>query len=220
VRYEPPNDGVYKFAQRESNHYTDLLTRRPIGEVPNPYTGKTNIAVGYVSPKWSFLLSSAGVAMAANPENIIGEIPHHFDSDGTDVWATEARTNEFGSGISEDEFPEAYAGKIRKSSDVATYRAHLRTLRDAATSFVPASLSFVADTPWTLWMMMGKAHGHMTWVGQGQKFETMGHLPSDVRQRIEQVHPGFLADPWGMKATQFSTVKQLRDLKAAGKIWP
>ena len=218
VRYEPPENGVYKFAQRESNHYTDLTSKQPIGEVKNPYTGKTNIAVGYVSPKWSFRLSTNGVAMAANPETIVGRVAEHFESDGDEMWATESRANDFGSGISEEEFPEAYAGKVRKSADVACYRAKQNLMCDLSVPFVRASMDFVADTPWTLWMMMGKSTGHMVWIGQGTKFETVGELPSVISARVEQVHPGFLADPWGMKATAYSTVKQMRDLRAAGKI--
>jgi Protein of unknown function (DUF1838) len=218
VRYEPPENGVYKFAQRESNHYTDLATKQPIGEVKNPYTGKTNIAVGYVSPKWSFHLSAAGVAMAANPETIVGRVSPTFEDDGLEVWATESRANDFGSGISEEEFPEAYAGKVRKSADVASYRAAKTAICDPSIPFVRASMDFVADTPWTLWMMMGKSAGHMVWIGQGTKFERVDELPGYISHRVEQVHPGFLADPWGMKATAYSTVKQMRELRAAGRI--
>jgi hypothetical protein len=217
VRYETPQDGVYKFAQRESNHYTDLATKRPIGEVKNPYTGKTNIAVGYLSPKWSFHLSGAGVAVASNPDAISGRVSP-FENDGVEIWATESRANDFGSGISEEEFPEAYAGKVRRSADVACYRANAAAVCDPTIPFVRASMDFVADTPWVLWMMMGKSPGHMVWIGQGTKFEQVTDLPADIAARVEQVHPGFLADPWGMKATAYSTVKQMRDLRAAGKI--
>ncbi|MDX2222328.1 MAG: DUF1838 family protein [Rhodospirillaceae bacterium] len=218
VRYEAADHGVYRFAQRESNHYTDLATGRPIGDVRNPYTGKTNIAVGYVSPKFKFQMSQAGVATAAEPERITGHIPSSFSSDGRDIWTTESRANEFGAGIAEEEFPEAYAGPVRKSADVATYRADRAAILDPSVPFVRASLQFVADTPWVLWMMMGRSPGHMMWIGQGTKFETRAELPADVCARVEQVHPGFLADPWGLKATAYSTVRQLRDLRAAGRI--
>jgi len=218
VRYDTPDKGVYKFAQRESNHYTDLATKQPIGEVKNPYTGKTNIAIGYVSPEWKFHLSSAGVAMLPKTDVIVGRISPAFESDGTDIWATESRANEFGAGISETEFPEAYAGAIRRSADVACYRANKAAICDTSIPFVRAITDFVADTPWTLWMMMGKSPGHMVWIGQGTKFETRGELPASVAARVEQVHPGFLADPWGMKVTTYLTVTQMRALRAAGKI--
>ena len=218
VRYEAAVDGVYSFVQRESNHYTDLSTGEPVGEIRNPYTGKTNIAVGYVSPRFAFRLSAAGVASSVAPDKIVGTIARDFVSDATDIWTSESRANEYGAGISEEEFPEAYAGKVRRSADVATYRARKAAILDPSVPFVPSSLDFVADTPWMLWMMMGRTPGHMVWVGQGSKFATMPELPDDVKRRVEMVHPTFLADPWAIKPTAYLTALQMRALRAAGKI--
>lgn len=222
LRYTPLEDGSgYRFVQRESNHYYSLETGKPIGAITNPWTGKEVVAVGYVSPPWSHRYAVEGTFPETAPGSFTttaNGTPWPLETDGQDWWATESRVNEMGAGIDRETFPDAWAGDVRRSADVATYRAHKDLLLDPDVEFVPASLTVVSDTPWVLWLLMGQEPGHMTWYGAGSKVRQVHEIPGTIRDRVEEVHPGFLDDPWGIDGAPFASATQLRQLRAQGRI--
>lgn len=217
MRYRP-DPGGYRFEQRESAHFYDVATGHPLGEFANPYTRKTDIAVGYVSPRFEFRLQEAGVYAGSQFERLQGTVPRGLETDGRDVWTTEVRYNEYRTGLPQDEFPEVFVDEIRRSKDIATYRAPIASVRNETIDIVPSAVSFVADLPWLQWMLMGKQAGHAFWYGQGSKCGERNEIPRAVTQRVDQIHPGFLDDPWGLDGEPYGTVRQMRKLRRAGKI--
>lgn len=218
MRYRPDAQRSYRFEQRESAHFYDLTTGRVLGEFANPYTGEQNIAVGYVSPRFEFRLDESGVYAGAGFDRLQGTVPRGLESDGRDVWTTEVRYNEYRTGLPEDEFPEVFVDEIRRSKDIATYRAPIASVLDESIDIVPAAVSFVADLPWLQWMLMGKEPGHAFWYGQGSKCSGRNEIPLAVTERVDGIHPGFLDDPWGLDGEPYGTVRQMRQLRKAGKI--
>lgn len=218
MRYRPDPERGYRFEQRESAHFYDVATGEPLGEFANPYTGKTNIAVAYVSPRFEFRLDESGVYAGRRFDQLQGTVPRGLETDGRDVWTTEVRYNEYRTGLPEDEFPEVFVDEIRRSKDIATYRAPIASVADAAIEIVPAAVSFVADLPWLQWMLMGRRAGHAFWYGQGSKCAERSQIPPAVTQRVDRIHPGFLDDPWGIDGEPYGTVYQMRRLRRAGKI--
>lgn len=217
VRYEMLGPERAAFEQRESAHYTDLGTGQPIGEFHNPFTGRTNIAIGYVSPRFRYELTADG-AYSARTGKRVGDKMAGLEGDAVHVWTTERRAFEFPAGITREDFPNAFRDEIRRSADVATYRARRADLDTPPDAFVPATLDVVADTPWPLWMFMADQPGHAIWIGHGGKYAGVDGIPSKVRARIDSVHPGFLDTPWTLDGTPYSTAGQMRALRAAGKI--
>ncbi|MEO0997975.1 MAG: DUF1838 family protein, partial [Pseudomonadota bacterium] len=116
------------------------------------------------------------------------------------------------------EFPEAFSGEIRRSKDIVTYRARIADIVDTSVRVVPTAVSFAADLPWLQWMLMGSRPGHVFWYGQGAKCVGEAGLPAAVRRRVEEIHPGFLANPWHLDGTPHGTLEQMRKLRKAGRI--
>lgn len=219
--YEPDGEDGYVFRQRESCHFTDLATSNTGDRFTNPYTGAVNPMIGYVSPIFAFRFYGDGTAPYGKGKTPLREsrlIPD-LEQAGDDIWTTEWRRNEFMTAPRNDEFPDASpGGKSRKSVDLATYRAAASDVLDLSQNFVSAQLTFSADIPWIQWMFMGDRPGHMMWMGMGLKTDQIGGLPDGLRRRVDQVHPGFLEDPFGMDATPYGTIAQMRKLKDQGKL--
>lgn len=221
MTYAPDEDGGYVFRQRESCHFTDLQTGAPGERFDNPYTGQDNPMIGYVSPIFAFRFYADGTAPFGKGKTPLREsrLCPDLQDGGGDLWTTEWRSNEFMTAPRNEEFPGATpGGRSRKSVDLATYRAPAKDLLDDGQVFVPAQLTFIADIPWIQWMFMGDREGHMVWSGTGLKTDTRSDLPETLRASVEQEHPGFLDDPFGMDATPFGTIAQMRRLKEEGKL--
>ena len=76
----------------------------------------------------------------------------------------------------------------------------------------------VSDTPWPLWMLMGKRPGSAIYHGSGQKYRSFADLPAITRRAIDLAYPGFLEDPWGYPSEQWGTGAQMRRLRAEGRM--
>lgn len=218
MRYRPVGERGYVFEQRESAHFYDVATGEILEEFANPYTGATNVAVGYVSPRFEFRIDADGVYFGEGLDVRQGGIPRGIETDGTDVWTTEIRANEYPTGLRHKEFPEAFASEIRRSRDIATYRARIARVIDDELGIVPARVSFLADVPWLQWMLMGKVPGHAFWYGQGSKCADWRQMPASLSERVQRIHPGFLEDPWGLDGRPYGTLYQMRRLREAGRI--
>lgn len=221
MTYTLDEDAGYVFRQRESCHFTDLLTGTAAGHFSNPYTGAANPMIGYVSPIFAFRFYGDGTAPFGKGKTPLREsrLMPDLEQGGDDLWTTEWRRNEFMTAPRTDEFPDATpGGKSRKSVDLATYRAAAAEVLDLSQDFVPAQLTFLADIPWIQWMFMGDRPGNMLWSGTGLKTSSLSDLPEVLRGRVEAVHPGFLDDPFGMDATPYGTIAQMRKLKDEGKL--
>lgn len=221
MTYTPDDDGGYVFRQRESCHFTDLKTGEHGSTFSNPYTGASNPMIGYVSPVFAFRFYGDGTAAYGKGKTPLREsrLCPDLETGGDDLWSTEWRRNEFMTAPRNDEFPDASPGsRSRKSVDLATYRAPAALVLDLAHTFVPAQLTFVADIPWIQWMFMADRPGHMLWSGTGLKTAELASLPHKLRDRVEHVHPGFLDDPFGMDATPYGTLAQMRQLKEEGQL--
>jgi Protein of unknown function (DUF1838) len=83
---------------------------------------------------------------------------------------------------------------------------------------VPVTLTMVSDTPWPLWMLMGKRPGIAIYHGSGQKYRKLRDLPEITQRAIDKAYPGFLDDPWTFPSEEWGTVAQMRRLRAEGKI--
>jgi hypothetical protein len=196
---------VFRIEQREAMHYHDLGSGVPLGDFVNPYTNEPLISVGY------------GSYARTLPAMREGSIKLDWRTGNRRVFATESRFNSFPAGITESEFPRAYAGPNRLSVDILTYEAAEADLAGPA-AFVNSSLHMTSDGPWPYWLMMGRRPGGVLWVGNGWKYRTMARAPDEIKLTTEQVYPGFVADPWSFSPTEFGTAAQLRRLRAAGKI--
>ena len=220
IRTRSLGEGIHQAEQKEAMVCLELGRRRLLETWDNPYTGEVLTPVGYVSPVNRYFFTTTGSYMRAMPQGGGSPTPRDWRSSATDVWFTESRYNSFPSGISAQEFPRAYAGPIRKSVDILSYRASADDFADADLASVPSTLTMVSDTPWPLWMMMGKRPGGAMWHGFGQKYRSLADLPPINRQLIEAAYPGFLADPWAYPHAQWGTAAQLRRLREAGRLQP
>ncbi|MEO0996050.1 MAG: hypothetical protein AAFX58_00910, partial [Pseudomonadota bacterium] len=86
MRYTRDGSAAFTVEQRESAHFYDTVSGSVLGEFRNPYTGRTNVAVGYVSPVFTLRLDRNGTAAADGFLNATGSVPHGTQSDGLDVW--------------------------------------------------------------------------------------------------------------------------------------
>ncbi|MHA7819605.1 MAG: DUF1838 family protein [Erythrobacter sp.] len=226
IRSEQLGPGEFTTVQKEAMVCIDLATRKPLTEWHNPYIGKTIVPLGYVSPDNRYYFSEQGSFMRSplpddRAQRRLAElgVPQqswHRSSD--DVWVTERRYNRFPSAITEEEFPEAYAGEIRESVDILTYRGKIADFGDPAKPSVPSAITMMADTPWPLWMLMGKRPGGTVWHGFGSKHASLSDIAASTRAPIEEAYPGFLDDPWGFAAERYGTAAQMRRLRAEGRI--
>jgi hypothetical protein len=216
VRVSEVEPGIYRSEQKEALVCTDLVTRMPLKSFINPYTSEKLIPVGYVSPNNVYFFDVTGSYARALPKERSGLKQLDWRTSATDIWVTESRFNSFPSSITEKEFPRAFSGEIRHSVDILTYRASARDFADTAMTSVPSTLTMVSDTPWPLWMMMGKRPGGVIWHGFGQKYRQLSDIPSVNRRAVDMAYPGFLDDPWGFASTEWGTAAQLRRLRAQG----
>jgi len=60
----------------------------------------------------------------------------------------------------------------------------------------------VSDTPWPLWLMMGKRPGGVIWHGFGEKFKQLGDILDVSRSAVNIAHPGFLDDLWEFESAE------------------
>ncbi len=208
---------VFRTAQIEALVFLDLATGEPLRTWRNPYTDEEVIPVGYASPENVYYFDVSGSYTRALPLERRGRQHLDWHVSDTDIWVTETRRNSFPSGITQEEFPRAYAGPVRHSVDILTYRARIEDFRSRALH-VPSQLAMLSDTPWPLWMMMGGRPGHVLWHGFGGRFRRLSDIPIKAHAAIEATYPGFLADPWRFDAAAFGTAAQLRRLKGEGLI--
>jgi hypothetical protein len=216
VRAREIEPGVWRSEQKEAMACLDMVTRMPIARFDNPYTGVSNHVLGYVSPVNVYYFDKTGSGFRDRPKP--DRTSRIWRSSATDIWVTESRYNFFPSSITEAEFPAAYAGPIRPSVDILTYRASVRDFADRRLASVPGTLTMVSDTPWPLWMMMGRRGGSAYYMGHGQKYRSLRALPAITRTAIERAYPGFLADPWAFDSEPWGTAAQMRRLRAEGKM--
>lgn len=216
IRAKEIEPGLWRSEQKEAMACLDMATRMPIKTIENPYTGETNFALGYVSPVNVYFFDKTGSGFRDKPKP--GQTSRIWRSSGTDVWVTESRYNHFPSSITEAEFPRSYAGPIRHSVDILTYRARAKDFANARLDSVPVQLSMMSDTPWPLWMLMEKRPGSAFYHGSGQKYRRFNDLPAITRRAIDAAYPGFLEDPWGFPSEQWGTAAQMRRLRAEGKL--
>ncbi len=219
--YEAGEEGGYTFRQRESCLFSDVQPGETGGVFNNPYTGKPNPMIGYVSPIFAFRFFADGTAPLGKGKTPLREsrLCPDLESVADDIWTTEWRRNEFMTGTRSSEFPGAAPeGRSRKSVDLATYRSKADQVLNSDIAFAPAQLTFVADIPWIQWMFMGDAPGHMLWSGTGLKTSDATNLPDKVRRRVDEYHSGFLDDPFGMDGAPYGTLAQMRALKEEGKL--
>ena len=208
---------MFRIEQREAMHYHDLESREPLDTFSNPYTNEPLTAVGYVSPLNVYFFDRTGSYARTLPASRDGMIKLDWRTGGGRVFVTESRFNSFPAGITESEFPRAYAGPERLSVDILTYESAEADL-SRQTPLVDSSLHMTSDGPWPYWLMMGRRPGGVLWVGNGWKYRNMARAPDEIKLTTEQVYPGFVADPWSFSQMEFGTAAQLRRLRAAGKI--
>jgi hypothetical protein len=218
IRTREIDAGVFRTEQREAMHYVDLASGDPLQSFANPYNGEVQIPVGYVSPLNVYFFDRTGSYSRQLPEQRAGQLHLDWRADNDTVWVSESRYNVFPSGVTEAEFPRAYSGPERRSVDILTYRAAARDLANRRLESILAEVSMLSDTPWPLWMMMGRQPGSVLWQGFGRKYRSFAALPRRFAAATEQVYPRFLADPWAFPEREFSTAAQLRRLRAQGKI--
>lgn len=218
IRPEEIAPGVYRTTQVEALAVLDLATRAPLADWLNPYTGTREIPVGYASPENVYHFDATGSYGPTLPAARSGALRLDWRTSDTDIWVTEQRPNRFPAGITEAEFPRAWAGPVRESVDILTYRARLADFAAPNAAFTPATLAMMTDAPWPLWMMMGKRPGRVLWQGFGAKYRTLAEVPAVNRRTIDAVYPGFLDDPWKFPRADWGTAAQLRRLKRAGRI--
>ena len=216
VRYLKRGDG-WIMQQRESNHYTDLNSGEPADAWSNPYTNRINIPIGYISPLLTFEVRSTGTYLAVSGGERRGNFEPDLASDSKTIWSVERRANAFESALTKEEFPDLYVEPVRRSVDVATYRADQAAMFSDV-SFIPAATAIMADTPWLDWMLMGARPGHVMWHGVGSKTRLRSEVDEDLLRRVDMVHPGFLDAPWTMDRSPYSSREQMRRLRAEGRI--
>jgi hypothetical protein len=216
VKVAEVEPGIFRTEQKEALVCTDLATRMPLKSLVNPYTGDKLIPVGYVSPSNVYFFDITGSYTRTLPAERSGLKAQDWRTSASDIWVTESRFNSFPSSITEAEFPRAYSGPVRHSVDILTYRADARDFANTALASVPSTLTMVSDTPWPLWLMMGKQRGGVIWHGFGQKYRQWSDMPTANRRAVDAAYPGFLDDPWGFPSAAWGTAAQLRRLRAEG----
>ena len=216
VRAREIEPGVWRSEQKEAMACLDMTTRMPVKTIRNPYTNEENYALGYVSPVNVYFFDKTGSGFRDRPK--AGQTSRLWRSSATDVWVTESRYNHFPSSITEAEWPRSYAGPIRDSVDILTYRAKAADFADKRLDNVPVTITMVSDTPWPLWMLMGKRGGVAIYHGSGQKYRSLRDLPPITQRAVDTAYPGFLDDPWAFDATPWGTVAQMKRLRAEGKM--
>ena len=107
---------------------------------------------------------------------------------------------------------------MRHSVDILTYRTSARDFADKRLSSAPCTLTMLSDTPWPLWMLMGKRGGSAYYHGSGQKYRRFADMGDITRRAIDTAYPGFLDDPWGYRSEPWGTATQMRRLRAEGRM--
>ena len=216
IRAKQIEAGMWRSEQKEAMACLDMATRMPIRTFRNPYTEEDNYALGYISPVNVYYFDKTGSGFRERPKE--GQTSRMWRSSATDVWVTESRYNHFPASISEAEFPRSYAGPIRHSVDILTYRARAADFADPRLDSVPGTLTMVSDTPWPLWMLMGKRSGSAFYMGSGAKYRRFAELAPITRKAIDAAYPGFVEDSWSYPSEQWGTAAQMRRLRAEGKM--
>jgi Protein of unknown function (DUF1838) len=216
IRAKEIEPGLWRSEQKEAMACLDMVTRMPVKTIRNPYTDRQNFALGYVSPVNVYFFDKTGSGFRDKPKP--GQTSRLWRSSATDIWVTESRYNHFPASISEAEFPRSYAGPVRHSVDILTYRAKAADFADPRLASVPGTLTMLSDTPWPLWMEMGKRSGSAFYHGSGQKYRRFADMGDITRRAIDAAYPGFLDDPWAYPSEQWGTAAQMRRLRAEGKI--
>jgi hypothetical protein len=216
VRAKEVEPGLWRSEQKEAMACLDMTTRMPIKTFRNPYTGEDNYTLGYLSPVNVYYFDNAGSGFRDKPK--AAQTSRLWRSSATDIWVTESRYNYFPSSITEAEWPRSYAGPVRNSVDILTYRAKAADFANPRLDTVPVTLTMVSDTPWPLWMLMGKRPGMAIYHGSGQKYRTLREMPTITQRAIDMAYPGFLDDPWTFPSEAWGTVAQMRRLRAEGKL--
>lgn len=216
VRATEVEPRLWRSEQKEAMACLDMTSRMPIKTIRNPYTEEENYALGYVSPTNVYYFDKSGSGFRDKPK--AGQTSRLWRSSATDIWVTESRYNYFPSSISEDEWPRSYAGPIRNSVDILTYRAKATDFANPRLDNIPVTLTMVSDTPWPLWMLMGRREGIAIYHGSGQKYRKLRELPAITQRAIDLAYPGFLDDPWKFSGEPWGTVAQMRRLREEGKM--
>lgn len=217
IRVSEPKSGLFLAAQREATWLGSGTADDIESPFENPYTGKTVVPFGYVTPVNQYWFDQTGAYQSELPESRSRASERKWQEGGDTLWVTEERQNKFPSRIDESEFPSAFTGSFRESVDILTYQARRGDFLGHA-RFVPATVHMTSVSPWPHWLLMGRAPGHVLWSGHGEKYSRMVDVPDSVRTSCELFYPGFVSDPFGLDSATFGVAATMRRLRAAGRL--
>ncbi|MGQ3230494.1 MAG: DUF1838 family protein [Blastomonas fulva] len=209
VEITQPAPGLFRAAQLEAMVCTTIDGQSLLGLWRNPISDEWVRPVGYASPENLYYFDATGTYPNTPPDGRRGGTSRAIAWLDNEVSATEVRENSFPSGITEAEFPRAYAGPLRRSMDILTHRTSVQQISTTA-PFVSTVNTMLTDAPWPLWMMMGKADGHVIWHGFGSKYRSLQDIPSKQRQLIDAAYDGFLSNPSSFPRAEWNSVAQLK----------
>lgn len=199
-RFRRLDDGSYECRLIERGYYLDSETGEIRDELPNPITGGVMVPKHIRSGVQTFTVKSGGEVLPGIklPEGAIT---------ATRVWAPAVIGDEVH--ISEDLMakitppapPAGAAAPVSVVASMATYRAKLADLQNAALSRAPATLHLQTAGTFAPWMAMGNAVGKSMWRASSVKLaasagkDGLDAVPATLLARIAKDHPGFLDNP-------------------------
>ena len=193
-RFTPAADGSWQFAMSEAGFYADPESGEFLREWQNPYTGaklqpppnrlvlRYRIeADGRIVPP--FPVSAPGMAFDGH----IGPVTEQGDT----LWVGERLMANFPA-------PPPGAKPMGPTGNAVEFSSFVGRRADVlnrALVFCPATMHHQAAWPFYEWLGMGAATGDIFTDIAGRKLATPDELPTALRERIEQAHPGLLAAP-------------------------
>lgn len=183
-RAERQADGSWRLLTRELTFYRDPATGAIVDEWDNPLSGERNRVVQVANDPVNQAMGVPGRTM---------NLP--WVQSGDTLMLQLDIPLAYPNPLTPADFPAESSGPVYSGSEHFTFFMPRAAMDDPALKQVPVSYSWTRVGPWLPWMRLGTRPGHLLYVGQGVKKDSIAELPADIRQRIARDYPQYARAP-------------------------
>lgn len=190
-RAEPQADGAFRYLLSSTLIFTDPVTRRPISQWRNPWTGEVVPVVHTHIPSVCWVIGAPPTATSVGGTGR----PTAWTISGDQAVYTAHNSGMSTNPLDPERWPRESAGRRIRTAEFAKVFASLRDLQDRRRTTAPYIGVWNSLGPWEPWMLMGQSPGHQMQVSTISRLASADSIAPATRETALGLWPGCLAAP-------------------------
>lgn len=184
-------DGLWESKMSEAGYYIDAETGSFLETWTNPYTGEP-VKPPHNRLRLRYVIEDSGLVHPSIPGvTFDGRVAAPVIV-GDTVWSSERLAAQFPAPADIPGSPKGLAGA---PMEMTHFCASLADVHNPELAVVPATMSHTTMWSFYPWMNMPSDSGYVLSEIIGRKIAGPAEIPALLRKRIDEDHPGFLAEP-------------------------